>query len=114
VSHRGGPAGFVHIEDDHTLLVPDYLGNFFFMTLGNMEVNPRAGLLFIDFERGDLLSLSGRTETVWDGRTLATLPGAQRAWRLHVEAGVRLQDALPLRWFRPAPGSPAGAPPPGR
>jgi predicted pyridoxine 5'-phosphate oxidase superfamily flavin-nucleotide-binding protein len=114
VSHRGGPAGFVHVEDDRTLLVPDYLGNFFFMTLGNLEVNPRAGVLFIDFERGDLLSLSGRTETVWDAATLATLPGAQRAWRLHLQAGVRLRDALPLRWVRPAQGSPAAVPPPGR
>ena len=50
VSHRGGRPGFVKIEDEHTLLVPDFTGNFFFMTLGNLQLNPRAGVLFIDFD----------------------------------------------------------------
>lgn len=99
VSHRGGRAGFLKIEDDHTLLVPDYAGNNFFMTLGNLQLNPRAGVLFIDFERGDLLTLTGRTEIVWDGDlTLAALPGAERAWRFRIESGWRLREALPLRW----------------
>lgn len=101
VSHRGGRAGFVHIEDDHTFLVPDFLGNFMFMTLGNLAVNPRAGVLFIDFETGDLLTLTGRAEVVWEGELLSTIAafeGAQRAWRFHLDAGWRLRDALPLRW----------------
>ena len=101
VSHRGGRAGFVHIEDDHTFLVPDFLGNFLFMTLGNLAVNPRAGVLFIDFGTGDLLTLTGHAEVVWDGEllnTVAAFEGAQRAWRFHVEAGWRLREALPLRW----------------
>ncbi len=101
VSHRGGRAGFVHIEDDHTFLVPDFLGNFLFMTFGNLELDPRAGVLFIDFDTGDLLTLTGRAEVVWDGellKSVAAFEGAQRAWRFHVEAGWRLRDALPLRW----------------
>ena len=101
VSHRGGRAGFVHIEDDHTVLVPDFLGNFMFMTLGNLAVNPRAGVLFIDFDTGDLLTLTGRAEVVWEGEllnTIAAFQGAQRAWRFHVDAGWRLREALPLRW----------------
>lgn len=101
VSHRGGRAGFVHIEDEHTFLVPDFLGNFMFMTLGNLAVNPRAGVLFIDFDTGDLLTLTGRAEVLWDGEllnTLAAFKGAQRAWRFHVDAGWRLREALPLRW----------------
>lgn len=101
VSHRGGRAGFVHIEDNHTLLVPDFLGNFMFMTLGNLAVNPRAGVLFIDFETGDLLTLTGRAEVLWEGEllnTVAAFKGAQRAWRFHIDAGWRLREALPLRW----------------
>jgi len=99
VSHRGGRSGFVKIEDDRTLLVPDYNGNQFFMTLGNLQLNPRAGVLFIDFERGDLLTLTGRTELVWDGAPeLQALPGAERAWRFRIESGWRLREALPLRW----------------
>ncbi len=98
VSHRGGPAGFVRIEDDHTLLVPDFRGNKVFMTLGNFMAHPRAGLLFIDFARGDLLTLTGRVEIVWEGAELARIAGAERAWRFHLDAGWRLRDALPLRW----------------
>ncbi len=101
MSHRGGRAGFVHIEDDHTLLIPDFSGNNFFMTLGNIVSNPRAGLLFVDFARGDLLMLTGRAEIVWEGPASTGFAGAQRAWRFHLDSGVRLRDALPLRWSGP-------------
>jgi ferredoxin-NADP reductase/predicted pyridoxine 5'-phosphate oxidase superfamily flavin-nucleotide-binding protein len=98
VSHRGGRPGFVKIEDDRTFLVPDFTGNFFFMTLGNLQLNPRAGVLFIDFETGDLLTLSGTAEVVWGGEDLKAFDGAERAWRFRVESGWRLREALPLRW----------------
>lgn len=98
VSHRGGPSGFVRVGDDGSLLVPDYSGNRFFMTLGNLLLDGRAGLLFIDFERGDLLTLTGRAEIVWDGAEVAALPNAERAWRFRLDQGWWLRDALPLRW----------------
>ena len=98
VSHRGGRAGFVRVEDERSFLVPDFTGNFFFMTLGNLQVDPRAGVLFIDFETGDLLTLTGTAEVVWGGDELKAFEGAERAWRFRVEAGWRLRDALPLRW----------------
>jgi predicted pyridoxine 5'-phosphate oxidase superfamily flavin-nucleotide-binding protein len=98
VSHRGGPAGFVVQQDAHTLLVPDYSGNRMFMTLGNLQVDGRAGLLFIDFERGDLLTLTGRAEIVWSGPEVDALDGAERAWRFRLDEGWWLRDALPLRW----------------
>jgi hypothetical protein len=98
VSHRGGRPGFVRIEDDRTFLVPDFTGNFFFMTLGNLQLNPRAGVLFIDFETGDLLTLTGTAEVVWGGEDLEAFDGAERAWRFRVESGWRLREALPLRW----------------
>ena len=95
MSHRGGPAGFVQVEDPSTLLIPDYSGNNMFMTLGNLAVYPRAGLLFIDFETGDLLQITGRAEILWDG---AGLLGAERAWRLRVERALVRHGALPVRW----------------
>jgi uncharacterized protein len=98
VSHRGGRAGFVKIEDDRTLLVPDFAGNNMFMTLGNIQLDARAGVLFIDFERGDLLSLTGRAELVWGGDELKAFDGAERAWRFHLDEAFWLRDALPLRW----------------
>lgn len=48
ISHRGGLPGFIHIENDNRLLIPDYSDNHFFNTLGNLAANPKAGLLFID------------------------------------------------------------------
>lgn len=98
VSHRGGRAGFVRIEDQRTFVVPEFTGNFFFMTLGNLQLNPRAGVLFIDFNTGDLLTLTGTAEVVWEGDELKDFDGAERAWRFRVEAGWRLREALPLRW----------------
>jgi ferredoxin-NADP reductase/predicted pyridoxine 5'-phosphate oxidase superfamily flavin-nucleotide-binding protein len=98
VSHRGGHSGFVRVEDARTLLIPDFTGNFLFMTLGNLQLDPRAGVIFIDFSTGDLLTLTGRAEVVWDGPELKAFEGAERAWRFHIEAGWHLVAALPLRW----------------
>ena len=97
VSHRGGQRGFV-LVDGECLSIPDFAGNLFFNTLGNLLVNPRAGLLFIDFDSGDLLQVSGRTEIVFDGVEVAAFQGAERLWRVHVEALVRYEAALALRW----------------
>lgn len=98
VSHRGGRPGFVRMDDDATLTVPDYMGNFFFNTLGNLVVNPRCGLLFIDFETGGLLYLAARARIVWDGAETRAFPGAQRLLRLQVQAVRRVAAVLPLRW----------------
>jgi predicted pyridoxine 5'-phosphate oxidase superfamily flavin-nucleotide-binding protein len=97
VSHRGGKPGFVRINGD-TLTIPDFAGNQFFNTLGNLLANPRAGLLFVDFERGDLLHLSGRTEIVFDGDEVSSFQGAKRLWRLTVEHAVLRRDALGTRF----------------
>ncbi|MDJ0851708.1 MAG: pyridoxamine 5'-phosphate oxidase family protein [Myxococcota bacterium] len=97
-SHRGGPPGFVHVEDERTLLIPDYAGNNHFNTMGNLMLDPRAGLLFVDFEGGSLLQLTGRTEIEWDGEQAKRFPGARRLMRFHVEQSIELEAALPIRW----------------
>ncbi len=98
VSHRGGPAGFVRIDDQGVLTVPDYSGNRFFNTLGNLALNPRAGLLFIDYDSGDLLQLAVTAEIVWSGPEVDALPGAERLVRMHVDRMLRRPAALPLHW----------------
>ena len=98
VSHRGGMPGFVRIDDDRTLIWPDFIGNSFFNTLGNLMVNPRAGLLFPNFETGDLLYVSGRGEVIWEGDEIKTFAGAQRLVRLFIEQIIHLPKALSLRW----------------
>lgn len=65
-SHRGGPAGFVRVESPARLSWPDYPGNNMFNSLGNLVVNPRCALLFVDFDRGAALQLRGRAEVQGD------------------------------------------------
>ena len=97
VSHRGGKPGFVRVGEDGTLTIPDFVGNFLFNTLGNLLLNPRAGVVIADFGTGDMLFLSGTAEIVWDGPEVASYAGAQRLWRLRPVAGFGLRAALPLR-----------------
>lgn len=98
VSHRGGAPGFVRVDDAKTLTTPDYSGNNFFNTIGNLIHDPRAGLLFIDFASGDLLYLAVRAEVIWEGKELAAFDGAQRVVRFHIDEVRRSAGALPFRW----------------
>lgn len=101
VSHRGGKPGFVRIDGD-ILTVPDFTGNGQFNTFGNIEVNPRAGLLFIDFKNGNLLYLTGHAEIIWDGAPeIADYAGAERLFRFQIIQGVRVEGSLPLSWAMP-------------
>ncbi|MDU9403358.1 pyridoxamine 5'-phosphate oxidase family protein [Pseudomonas sp. zfem004] len=97
VSHRGGRPGFVKVEGNR-LTIPDYAGNLHFNTLGNLLVNPVAGLLFVDFATGDVLQLSGRTEVMLDSPLIAAFEGAERLWALDVEQVVLRPAAVSLRW----------------
>jgi len=98
VSHRGGPPGFVRVDGPHQLTVPDYSGNHFFNTIGNLLVEPRAGLLFIDFASGDLLYVAARAEVLWDSPDARTFRGARRLVRFHLHEVRRAARALPFRW----------------
>jgi predicted pyridoxine 5'-phosphate oxidase superfamily flavin-nucleotide-binding protein len=102
VSHRGGKPGFVRVDGRGTLTAPDFLGNSFFNTLGNIAVNPLAGLLFIDFDNGGLLHLAVRARIILDGPEVAAFAGALRLLRFEVASMRRVEAALPLRWSEAA------------
>ena len=97
ISHRGGRPGFVAAAAD-TLTIPDYAGNRYFNTLGNLLGDPRASLLFVDFASGDLLQLQGMADIDWDASRAAPVEGAQRTWRFTVARGWRRRAACALRW----------------
>jgi uncharacterized protein len=101
VSHRGGKSGFVRIDDDLTLTVPDFSGNLHFNTFGNLALNPRAGLLFVDFDRGDLIYLTGTAQVIWDGSEIALYEGAERLFRFQIDRGYRVEGSLPFHWSSP-------------
>jgi ferredoxin-NADP reductase/predicted pyridoxine 5'-phosphate oxidase superfamily flavin-nucleotide-binding protein len=97
-SHRGGASGFVRVDGGRGLVFPDYAGNNHFNTIGNLLLDPRLGLLFVDFERGDLLQLTGTVEIDWDSREIEGFPGARRLVHVAIDEVVELRGALPLRW----------------
>ena len=98
MSHRGGKPGFVKVEDEHTFVTPDFRGNNHFNTIGNLLLNPKAGLLFLDFESGDILYLAVETEIVWEGPELKTFEGSQRLLRFKVSEWRLLKGAFPFTW----------------
>ena len=96
-SHRGGNPGFVRVEEDGTLVIPDYSGNNMFQTLGNIAVTGVAGLLLIDFETGRALQLTGRAEIDWDPGRRAGFAGANRLLRVSPERVIETPDAVAVR-----------------
>lgn len=72
---------------------PDYSGNNMFMSLGNLEVNVRCGIKFIDFMTHDVLQLSGTAVVDFNDRTLL---GAQRVVAFTVHRWRHVVNALPL------------------
>jgi predicted pyridoxine 5'-phosphate oxidase superfamily flavin-nucleotide-binding protein len=98
-SHRGGRPGFVEVASGgRSLRFPDYSGNRMFQTLGNLAVDPRAGLLFIDWESGTALQLTGRARVVWDAGEVAARPGAERLVDVEIDAVRERPAAMPARW----------------
>lgn len=104
VSHRGGLPGFIRVSTRNgatRLSLPDYRGNFMFNTFGNLEVNPRAGLLCCDFTTGDLLSVTAKATVIWEGDALESFPGAERLLELEVQEFVLLAGGLGETWSEP-------------
>jgi uncharacterized protein len=97
-SHRGGMPGFVSVTAPATLSWPDYIGNSFYMTLGNVELQPRAGLVFLDWSTGATLQLTGRCRVDWDVPRDLLPPGALRRIDFHIESVVHIAHASSLRW----------------
>jgi predicted pyridoxine 5'-phosphate oxidase superfamily flavin-nucleotide-binding protein len=98
-SHRGGRAGFAEVADGgRRLMFPDYSGNRMFQTLGNLAVNPSAGLLFVDWETGSTLQLTGRAQIIWDAQALRSRPGAERLVEVRLDAAREHERAMPARW----------------
>lgn len=93
VQHRGGPPGFLHVLDPHTLAFADFAGNRQYVSLGNLAENPRVHLFLIDFARQRRVKIWGEARVVEDDPALlARLTPAgyrarpERAMLIHVVA----------------------------
>ena len=70
-SPRGDPAGFVAVEDERTLLLPERRGNNRVDSLRNLVVDPRIALLFLIPGVGEMLRVNGRATISVDPALLA-------------------------------------------
>ena len=97
-SHRGGKPGFVGVESETRILFPDYPGNRMFNSLGNITSCPKAGLLFVDFQSGAGLQLSGTASILWEDGRIAEFPGARRLVALDIERVIELPQVTRLEF----------------
>ncbi|MBL4671918.1 MAG: pyridoxamine 5'-phosphate oxidase family protein [Arenicella sp.] len=102
-SHRGGEPGFVNVLSDTHLSFPDYAGNNHFNTFGNLVLDARVGLLFVDIKTGSLLQLSGTAIIDWNPEQARVTAGTRRLVEIKIEHVVELTNALPLRWHSDEP-----------
>ncbi|TKA21995.1 hypothetical protein B0A50_08493 [Salinomyces thailandicus] len=112
-NHRGGPPGFIRVasndESGAVICWPEYSGNRLYQTLGNLKVNPACGICVPDFETGDMLYLTGRTEILVGKEANDYLPRSNLAVKLTATHARFVAGALP---FRGAPGAPSPYNPP--
>ncbi len=102
---RGGPAGFVRVASNEAggavLVYPEYSGNRLYQTLGNIRTTPQAGYVFPDFETGNALFITGRTEILVGKDAYSILPRSNVAVRVTVTVARFVEKALS---FRGSPG----------
>lgn len=98
-NHRGGPKGFLRYFEDERgahLVLPDYSGNRFYQSLGNVETDPLMALAVPDFASGTLLQVSGRAQNLFDDEASRVMPGASLVTLITLDAAFLTSGALDL------------------
>ncbi|MFC3119999.1 FAD-binding oxidoreductase [Agaribacter flavus] len=96
VSHRGGKPGFVKIEGN-SLYFPDFSGNRFFNTLGNIHSDGRVGLFIPDYKSGSTLFIIGFARIIWDADSAAEFEGAERIVSVDIHQSLYVEHFLAMR-----------------
>ena len=100
-NHRGGPSGFVRvISNDRSgavICYPEYSGNRLYQTLGNLAINPLAGICIPDLETGDMLYLTGKTNILIGKDAASVLPRSNLAVKITITSARFVANALPFR-----------------
>jgi predicted pyridoxine 5'-phosphate oxidase superfamily flavin-nucleotide-binding protein len=81
IQHRGGPAGFLQVLDEHTIGFADFAGNRQYITQGNLEQNPKAQLFLIDYANRRRIKVWGTARVVEGDEALTKrlMPAGYRA-----------------------------------
>ncbi|ETR77016.1 pyridoxamine 5'-phosphate oxidase [Afipia sp. P52-10] len=114
-SFKGSPEGFVRVTGPAELAFPDYDGNGMYKSLGNLDVNPHVGLLFIAMHGTPRrLRINGEARIVRGDPLLQEIPGAQLIVRLQARAIFpNCPRYIPtLTLTEPSPYTPAKGKPP--
>lgn len=102
VSHRGGWPGVLRQNANGSLSFPDYAGNRFYNTLGNIEISGRAGLFIPDFTSGEAILLTGKAGIDWSPARAAEYEQAERIVEIYPEDVWHARHALPRDAFADA------------
>jgi hypothetical protein len=70
IQHRGGPKGFLRVLDPHTIAFADYRGNRQYISIGNLEDNPKVHLFLIDYAHRRRVKIWGEARAVEDDPAL--------------------------------------------
>ncbi|KAJ7162199.1 hypothetical protein C8R46DRAFT_1353202 [Mycena filopes] len=98
MNQRGGRPGFIRVvSDGRTVVLPDFSGNRFMTSLGNIEATPLASLTFIDFVTGDILYLTGDAQNLVGADALKLMPFQKTLTTVYVTGYTLVRDALPVR-----------------
>ncbi len=96
-SHRGGKPGFINVSDDNTLSFPDFSGNRFYNTVGNIELDERIGLFIPNLSTGDAVMITGRAAVCWEDERIAAFEGAERIIDVIVDESIYIPALLPIQ-----------------
>ncbi|KAH7381455.1 hypothetical protein DE146DRAFT_624251 [Phaeosphaeria sp. MPI-PUGE-AT-0046c] len=103
VNHRGGPPGFVRLISATELIYPEYSGNRLYQSLGNLQLNPKIGLIFPDYESGNVLYITGIATVLVGADAADLLPGSNLAVKTTITDSRLVQRGLPFRATRHTP-----------
>lgn len=112
VNLRGGVGGFTRTQKNSDgqfdIIWPEYSGNRFYQTLGNLKTTPLAGLVFPNFETGDVLYVTGHASILIGPEADDLIPHSNLAVKLSVRAAKFIQQSLPFRgmFVEPSPYNP--------
>jgi len=84
-SYKGGNPGLVRVVNPQELAFPSYDGNGMFLSMGNINGNPKIGMLFIDFETPHRIRVHGDARIQNDDPLLAEYPGAELIVRVAIK-----------------------------
>jgi NAD(P)H-flavin reductase len=96
---RAGLPGFIRVDpcNNRTVIIPDYSGNRFMTSLGNISSTSMAGLTIVDFHTGNVLYLTGRAQVLIGPSAMKIMPRQTCVTAIEITGYILVHDALPVR-----------------